>query len=68
MAAIDIRQLIGRNVRQLRAAAGLTQDGLSERTGLSAAYISEIERGQANRSAVVLAELAQALRVDIVTF
>ena len=65
MGATDIRQLIGRNARRLRTAAGLTQDGLAERTGLSTAYISEIERGQANPSAVVMAELAQALGVDI---
>jgi transcriptional regulator with XRE-family HTH domain len=49
----------------LREVSGLTQDGLAERTGLSTAYISEIERGIANPSAVVMAELAQALGVDV---
>ncbi len=65
MAGTDIRSVIGRNVRRFRAAAALTQEALAGKTGLSSVYLSGIERGRRNPSAIVLAELAQALNVDV---
>lgn len=61
----DIRLLIGRNVRRLRTSAGFTQESLAAKTGLSSVYISGIERGGRNPSAVVMAEISQALGVDV---
>ena len=61
----DVRQTVGFNVRRLRVAAGLTQDSLAGSTGLSAVYISGIESGRRNPSAVVMSELAHALGIDV---
>jgi len=36
---------IGARVRQLREAAGLTQEGLGERAGFGGKYVGEIEKG-----------------------
>ena len=65
MARPDIRALVGGNVRRLRNVAGLTQEALAEKTGLSSVYISEIERGRRNPSVLVMAEIAHALGADV---
>lgn len=65
MARANIRLLVGKNVRRLRAAAGLTQEALAEKTGLSSVYISEIERGRRNPSIIVMADIAHALGADV---
>lgn len=58
---MDMRRLLGRNVRAKRNEAGLTQEQLSERSGFSQQYISDMERGLRNPTIVSLYELAQAL-------
>ena len=59
---MDMRKLVGRNVRRLRLAAGMTQEQFAERSGFSQQYISDLERGRRNPTIVSLFELAQALR------
>lgn len=58
---MDMRKLVGRNVRRLRLAAGMTQEQFAERSGFSQQYISDLERGRRNPTIVSLFELAQAL-------
>lgn len=58
---MDMRRLLGRNVRKRRVEAGLTQEQLSELSGFSQQYISDMERGLRNPTIVSLYELAQAL-------
>jgi len=58
---MDIRVVIGRNVRRFRAAKGLTQEELSNRCDFDQRYISQIETGQRNLTVLSLYELAQAL-------
>ena len=58
---MDMRKLIGRNVRRIRCALGLTQEQFAERSGFSQQYISDLERGRRNPTIVSLFELAQAL-------
>jgi transcriptional regulator with XRE-family HTH domain len=58
---MDMRQLVGRNARRLRLARGLSQERLSELSGLTQQYISDLERGRRNPTVVTLFELAQAL-------
>jgi transcriptional regulator with XRE-family HTH domain len=58
---MDMRKLVGRNAARLRAEAGLTQEQLAERSGLTQQYISDLERGKCNPTIVTLYELAQAL-------
>ena len=53
--------VIGRNVRRLRLAKGLTQEELSERCDFDQRYISQLENGLRNLTVLSLYELAQAL-------
>jgi transcriptional regulator with XRE-family HTH domain len=46
----DLQRAIGRNLRQVRLAQGLSQESLAERLGYSRGYISELELGKRNLS------------------
>ena len=61
---MDMRRLVGTNVRALRQAKGWTQEQFAERSGFSQQYISGLESGRRNPTVVSLFELAQALGVD----
>lgn len=61
---MDMRQLVGRNIRRIRIKKNLTQEQLAEFSGLSQQYLSGLERGQRNPTIVTILELAQALRVS----
>jgi transcriptional regulator with XRE-family HTH domain len=61
---MDMRALVGRNVRRIRLATGLTQEAFADRSGFSQQYISDLERGVRNPTVVTLFELAQALQVE----
>jgi transcriptional regulator with XRE-family HTH domain len=66
---MDMRRLVGRNVRRLRLGKGLTQEQFAEQCGFSQQYVSDLERGIRNPTVVSLYELAQALEaqpVDLV--
>lgn len=58
---MDMRKLVGRNVRRLRQAQGLTQEQFAELSGFSQQYISDLERGRRNPTVVSLFEMATAL-------
>jgi len=58
---MDMRKLVGRNVRRVRTTKGLTQEQFADRSGFSQQYISDLERGLRNPTVVTLFELAQAL-------
>lgn len=60
---MDIRRLVGRNVRRLRLERGWTQEEFSERSGYGQSYLSELELGRRNPTVLTLHELAQALGV-----
>lgn len=67
---MDMRLLVGRNVKRIRTARGLTQEELAERSGFSQQYLSDLERGRRNPTIVSLWELAQALAatpVELIT-
>ena len=61
----DVRLLVGRNVRRLRIAAGLSQAQLAERMGVDRAYVSGLELGQRNPTVVTLWHIAKALGVKV---
>lgn len=61
---MDMRRLVGRNVKRIREKVGLTQEELAESSGFSQQYISGLEKGQRNPTIVTLYELAKALRVS----
>ncbi|MBU8547185.1 helix-turn-helix domain-containing protein [Roseomonas sp. F4] len=61
---MDMRRLVGRNVRRIRLEKGLTQEAFAERSGFSQQYLSDLERGRRNPTVVTLFELATALGVS----
>ena len=61
---MDMRKLVGENVKRLRQKRGLTQEKFAELSGLSQQYLSGVERGQRNPTVVTLYELAIALGVS----
>ncbi len=58
---MDMRKLVGRNVKRIRQEKGLTQEQLAERSGFSQQYISGLEQGRRNPTIVSIYELATAL-------
>lgn len=58
---MDMRKIVGRNVRTVREGRAITQEKLAELSGFSQQYISDLERGRRNPTIVSLFELAQAL-------
>ncbi len=61
---MDMRKIVGENVRHARLSAGMTQEMLSERSGFSQQYLSDLERGERNPTIVTIFEIAQALGVS----
>jgi len=61
---MDMRKLVGRNLRRLRQQKGWTQEQFAERSGFSQQYLSGLEQGRRNPTVVTLYELAQALGVS----
>jgi transcriptional regulator with XRE-family HTH domain len=61
---MDMRRLVGRNLKRLRIAKALTQEELAVKSGFSQQFLSGIERGKRNPTIVTLYEIAQALGVS----
>ena len=57
------REALGRAIRVLRTERGLERKDLAERSGLSYAYLSEIETGKKRASSKALFAIAEALGV-----
>lgn len=60
---MDIRRIIGGNVKKFRLKRGFSQEGLAFETGLHRTYVSGVERGVRNPTALVIERLAIALEV-----
>lgn len=60
---MDMRRLVGENVRRIRQNRGLTQEQFADQSGFSQQYLSGLERGRRNPTVVTLFELATALDV-----
>jgi transcriptional regulator with XRE-family HTH domain len=56
---------LGERVRGLRRERGLTLDLLAERSGVSRAMISKLERGEKNPTLVVAAKVAEGLGLSL---
>lgn len=60
----NLRDVIADNVRRLRKARGLSQEGLADLCGLHRTYVGSIERAERNLSVDNIAKLAAALGIE----
>lgn len=60
---MDLRVVVGKNVRQARLRLGIPQDELAHRAHIHPTYLSGVENGRRNITLDVLERLAAALRV-----
>ncbi|HEX7154355.1 MAG TPA: helix-turn-helix transcriptional regulator [Thermoanaerobaculia bacterium] len=58
-------EIFGKRVRQLRLAAGWTQEELAEAAGITTTYTSDLERGTKVPSLTIALRLSRAFRVSI---
>lgn len=63
---MDMRKLVGRNVKRVRLEKGLTQEDFADKSGFSQQYVSGLESGHRNPTIVTLHELATALGVSVI--
>jgi transcriptional regulator with XRE-family HTH domain len=61
---VNILTVIGSNVRHYRKQLGWSQEKLAEASDLHPTYISGVERGIRNVSALNIDRLAKALKID----
>ena len=61
---MNLRRLVGRNVRRIRIEKGLTQEDLADRAEVSQHYVSVLENGRRNPTIETIGVLAKALGVD----
>lgn len=66
MAQIDKK--IGKKIRQIRKALGLSQIALAERIGISFQQIQKYEKGTSKISVLRLQQISEALHTNINTF
>jgi transcriptional regulator with XRE-family HTH domain len=60
---VDLKEMIGSRIQEIRNKKGLTQDQLSEKVGISSKYLSSIERGKENPTLKTILKLARSLDV-----
>ncbi|MBM4250717.1 MAG: helix-turn-helix transcriptional regulator [Deltaproteobacteria bacterium] len=65
MTAIAIRRRVSANIKRCRQRAGLTQEAMASRLGVSLRYVSMLEQNARNLSIESLAKVAGCLEVDI---
>ncbi len=59
----DLLKLVGEQIRIIRKAKGMTQEGLADKSGLSFSYISDVERGTRNISLQSLEKIINSLDI-----
>ncbi len=62
---MEKKKLLGARIRDIRKRRRLSQEKLAERAGISAQYLSNIERGRENPTLDLLLRLADSLRVSL---
>ncbi|RWH17608.1 helix-turn-helix transcriptional regulator [Mesorhizobium sp.] len=60
---VDIRKRLGRNLRRLRKAKGLSQEAFADDVGIHRTYVSDLERGRRNPTITIVEKLAVFLAV-----
>ena len=62
---MEVRAIIGWNLRRLRVAQGLSQERLALAAGIDRAYVGRVERGSENVTIATLEALAAAVSVPV---
>lgn len=60
---MDVRRIVGENLRQYRQSAKLSQEEMAARMGVEQGYISGLEAGRRNPTIVTLWHAAVALGI-----
>lgn len=63
-----LRERLPRRLQEIREAAGFTKYGLACESGVSREYIGKIERGKANPTLPVTAQLSHGLGLTLTQF
>jgi transcriptional regulator with XRE-family HTH domain len=61
---MDVRRLVGQNVRIYRTRLGISQEELAFRSALHRTYVSGVERGIRNPTVLIIERLADALEIE----
>ncbi len=62
---MDIKRIIGENIKQIRHSKGYTLDDLAIISKISRTYINDVELGRYAITVVKLEVIAKALKVDL---
>ena len=62
---MEVKKLVGWNIRRLRVAQELTIESLAGEVGLDVSYLGQLERGEVNVGVVILDRLAKGLGVKV---
>lgn len=65
---MDIKQAVGKRVKELRNKIGISQEELADTAQLDRTYITSVECGKRNISIVNIEKLANALKVTLAEF
>ncbi len=61
----NLQVKIGKRIRELRAAKGLSQEKLAELANIHWSYISQLERGKRNPTILCLEKIAKAFGISL---
>lgn len=61
----DLLRKVGKRIRELRLAIGLSQEKLAFKCGLDRTYIGSVERGERNISVINVNKICTALNISI---
>ena len=61
----QVRKQIGETIRELRRAAGFSQEKLAEKADLHPVYLGQVERGEKAVSVEAVWKISKALKVDM---
>ena len=62
---VSLQRQIGRNVKRIREMQSLSQDELSEKSGISKGFIAQVESGSKMFSVQTLCNVASTLHVSV---
>lgn len=65
---MDIKVLVGINLRRMRLERGFTQESLAYEAGIAPSFLSQIETGKRAPTVTTLDVLAKAMKMPIVEF